>query len=123
MVTTPRSFWKGSKSSMRRSDFHQTVQLDMNNAEFQDQLFAMGKADRHSAMETLGKLRRMTWDQVYRDSGLKWEKILSIGPPDGVPAVCSLRLSQSRRAIVYRDGNLMKLLSIPPDHDSTYGRK
>ena len=108
---------------MRRSDFSQTVRLDMNNAEFQEQLFDLEKTDRHSAMETLGKLRRMTWDQVYRDSGLKWEKIRSIAPPDGVPAVYSLRLSQSRRAIAYRDGNLMKLMSIPPDHDSTYGRK
>ena len=108
---------------MPQSNLHQAVQLDMNNAEFQDNLFDLEKADRHSAMETLRKLRRMTWDQVYRDSGLKWEKILSIGPPDGVPAVYSLRLSQSRRAIAYRDGNLMKLLSIPPDHDSTYGRK
>jgi len=65
----------------------------------------------------------MTWDQVYRDGGLKWEKIRSIAPPEGVSAVYSLRLSQSRRAIAYRDGNLMKLMSIPPDHDATYGKK
>jgi len=37
------AFWKGPQSSMRRSDFHEAVRLDMNNAEFQDQLFALEK--------------------------------------------------------------------------------
>ncbi len=74
-------------------------------------------------METLRKLLSMTWEQVYRDNGLKWEKIAGRVAPDGSSPVYSLRISQSRRAIAYRDGNVMRLLSIPPDHDSTYGKK
>ena len=74
-------------------------------------------------METLEKLYRMTWDQVYRDHGLKWERIASVAPPAGSDAVYSLRLSQSRRAIASRHGAFIRLLSIPSDHDATYGKK
>lgn len=81
------------------------------------------KPERHSALETLGKLRRMTWNQVYRDPGLKWEKIVSIKPPDGIPALYSLRITQSRRATAYRDGDFIRLLTIAGDHDRTYGKK
>jgi len=38
----------------------------------------------------------MTWNQVYRDSGLKWEKIISFKPPPGIDAVYSLRITQAR---------------------------
>lgn len=65
----------------------------------------------------------MTWPQVYADQGLKWEKVYSVQPPQGVDAVYSLRLSKSLRAVAYRDGNLMRFLAIPPDHDATYGKK
>jgi len=65
----------------------------------------------------------MAWVQVYRDNGLKWERIVSITPPAGVAAVYSLRVSQSRRATAYRDGDFRRLLTIAPDHDVTYGRK
>ena len=74
-------------------------------------------------METLNKLRQMTWNQVYRDNGLKWEKIVSLTPPSGGVAVYSLRISQSRRATAYRDGDFMRLLTIAPDHDTAYGKK
>jgi hypothetical protein len=65
----------------------------------------------------------MTWDQVYRDKGLKWEKIGSIKPPTGIDVIYSLRITQSRRATAYRDGDFIRLLTIAPDHDSTYGKK
>ncbi len=90
---------------------------------FQANLLNLPKPDRHSALETLGKLRRMTWDQVYRDRGLKWEKIASIAPPAGVQADYSLRIPQSRRATAYRDGDLICFRTIAPDHDSAYGKQ
>jgi len=74
-------------------------------------------------LETLNKLRRMTWSQVYRDKGLKWEKIVSVAPPAGVSAIHSLRITQSRRATAYRDGDFMRFLTVAPDHDATYGRR
>jgi hypothetical protein len=100
-----------------------SVRLDLNDAGFQKDLFNLQKHDRHSALETLNKLSQLTWTQVYRDNGLKWEKIAVIKPPAGVPAVYSLRITQSRRATAYRDGDFICFLSIAPDHDSTYGKK
>lgn len=51
------------------------------------------------------------------------KKILSVRPPAGVDAIYSLRITQSRRATAYRDGDFIRLLTVAPDHDSTYGRK
>ncbi len=108
---------------MKKSESSGCVQLDLNNPAFQENLLNLQKHDRHSAFETLNKLRQMTWDQVYRDNGLKWEKIASVKPPIGAPVVYSLRITQSRRATAYRDGDFIRLLAIAPDHDSTYGKK
>ena len=99
------------------------VRLDLNSPVFQESLFNLQKAERHAAIDTLKKVRQLTWAQVYRDNGLKWEKIVSIKPPAGIDAVYSLRITQSRRATAWRDGDFMRMLTVAPDHDSTYGRK
>jgi hypothetical protein len=105
------------------SEADSLVRLDLNNPIFQENLLGLQKAERHSALETLKKLRQLTWDQLYRDRGLKWEKIVSVDPPEGINAVYSLRLTQSRRATAYREGTYIRFLTIAPDHDSTYGKK
>ena len=100
-----------------------TIRLDLNNPVFQEQLLTLQKPERHAALDTLNKIRQLTWNQLYRDPGLKWEKITSVRPPVGIDAVYSLRISRSRRATAHRDGEFMRLLTIAPDHDSTYGKK
>lgn len=99
------------------------VRLDLNNPVFQVNLLGLQKVERHAAMDTLKKLRQLTWGQLYRDSGLKWEKISSVKPPAGIDAIYSLRITQARRCTAYRDGDFIRLLTIAADHDSTYGRK
>lgn len=99
------------------------LRLDLNNPVFQENLFALQKTERHAVLDTLSKLRQLTWQQVYRDNGIKWEKIVSVRPPEGIDALYSLRITQARRATAYRDGDFMRLLTIAPDHDSTYGKK
>lgn len=99
------------------------VRLDLNNPVFQENLFSLQKPERHAAIDTLKKIRQMTWSQVYRDKGLKWEKIVSIKAPHGIDALYSLRITQSRRATAYREGDFMRLLTVAADHDSTYGKK
>jgi hypothetical protein len=99
------------------------VRLDLNNPVFQEHLFGLQKPERNAAMDTLRKIRLLSWDQLYRDKGLKWEKIISIKPPQGIDAIYSLRITLSRRCTAYRDGDFMRLLTVAPDHDSTYGRK
>lgn len=99
------------------------VRLDLNNPVFQDNLLTLQKPERHAALDTLHKIRQLTWNQLCRDSGIKWERITSIKAPLGVDAIYSLRITQSRRATAYRDGDFIRLLTIAPDHDATYGKK
>ena len=99
------------------------VRLDLNNPVFLEHLFGLQKPERNAAMDTLRKIRLLSWDQLYRDKGLKWEKIISVKPPPGIDAIYSQRITQSRRCTAYRDGDFMRLLTVAPDHDSTYGRK
>lgn len=99
------------------------MRLDLNNPVFQQNLLTLQKPERHAALDTLNKLRQLTWNQVYRDQGLKWEKIISVKPPVGIDALYSLRIAQSRRATAYRDGEFIRLLTIAADHDSAYGKK
>ncbi len=99
------------------------IRLDLNNPVFQEQLLTLQKLERHAALDTLNKIRQLTWNQLYRDQSIKWEKITSIKPPVVIDTVYSLRISQSRRATAHRDGDFMRLLTIAPDHDASYGRK
>lgn len=108
---------------MARNDPDARLRLDLNNPVFQEHLLTLQKPERHAALDTLNKLRQMTWNQVHRDNGLKWEKITSVKPPAGLDVVYSLRITQARRATAYRDGEFIRFLTIAPGHDSTYGTK
>jgi hypothetical protein len=108
---------------MAKKDSHSLIRLDLNNPVFQENLLSLQKPERLAALDTLNKIRQLTWSQLYRDNGLKWEKIFSVKPPSGVDALYSLRITQSRRATAFRDGDFIRLLTIAPDHDSAYGKK
>lgn len=99
------------------------VVLDLNNPVFQANWLGLDKVERNRVTDTLKKLRQLTWEEVYRDQGLKWEKITSVKPPKDIDAVYSLRITQARRATALRQGNHLRLLTIEPDHDATYGKK
>jgi hypothetical protein len=106
-----------------KNDQDKLVRLDLNNPIFQENLFTLQKPERQAVLDTLNKLRQMTWNQVYRDGGLKWEKIISVKPPTGIDTIYSLRITQARRATAYRDDDFIRFLTIAPDHDNTYGKK
>jgi len=99
------------------------VKLDLNNPTFQENLLDLEKVERNRVLDTLKKLRKITWDQVYRDQGLKWEKITSVRPAKGIDAIYSLRITQARRATAMRENEFMRFLTIAPDHEATYGKK
>ena len=99
------------------------VLLDINNPVFQKNWLDLDKTDRNRVTDSLKKLRQLTWEQLYRDQGFKWEKIASIGLPEGIDAVYSIRITQARRATAYREDDYMRFLTVEPDHDSTYGKK
>ena len=87
---------------MAKIDPNGLVRLDLNNPVFQENLLTLQKAERHTALETLNKLRQMTWNQVYRDSGLKWEKsLVSNHRPELMrPIRCVLPKHDEQRPIV-----------------------
>ena len=99
--------------------FPRKVLLDLNNPVFQEQLFNLPKAEQRSVLNTLKKLSKMTWQQVYTGHGLKWEAILSREGPKG-ETLYSFRISKKVRAVGYREGDYLRLLTLHPDHDSAY---
>lgn len=95
--------------------------LDLNDFEFQADLFDLTKEQQASLLGTLKKLSQMAWDQVYQDAGLKWEAIVSDTGPNR-RRLYSFRIGKGFRAVAYREGQWLKILSLHPDHDSAYGR-
>ena len=96
-----------------------SVRLDLNNVQFQSDLFDLQKPEQLAVLATLRKIARLTWDQVHRDKGLHWEAIHSRSGADG-KRLCSLRITQRCRAVAMREGEYLRLLSIHADHDSAY---
>ena len=80
---------------------------------------SLGKRYAGKTLE-LQRLRALDWNGLYRHTGFKWEAIRHIRTPNGSTAY-SLRLSERIRAIAYRDGDFLRLVSLHPDHDSAYG--
>src|SRR5476649_1103452 len=112
---TPTQFSRDQE--MADAQRERNVQLDLNNEVFQDNWLGLDQQERSRVTDTLRRLRQLSWNQVCRDQGLKWEKVASINPPKGIDAIYTLRITQSRRATAHRDGNFMRMLSIAPDHD------
>jgi hypothetical protein len=65
----------------------ESVLLDLNSPVFQRDLFALNKADQNALLSSLKRIKAMTWQQVYSDSGLKWEAIHSRQGHGGKPFV------------------------------------
>lgn len=108
---------------MTTSAAHKSVKLDINHPEFLKSLLDLDKTERNRVLDTFKKLLKLDWEQVYRDPGLKWEKITSVRPPKGLDAIYSIRITQARRATAIREGDFMRFLTVQPEHDATYGKK
>ena len=95
------------------------VRLDLNIERFQRDLFKLEQDQQLTLLGTLRKIAEMTWEQVYRDKGLHWEAIESRAGVNK-ERLYSLRVTRKFRAVAYRDGNLLRCVSLHPDHDSAY---
>ena len=98
------------------------VRLDLNSPEFQDVLFRLEPDDLKQVVSALRRLRELDWSALYRHTGFRWEAIQQLNVA-GSGKVYSIRLSQRVRAVGFRDGNFLRLISLHPDHDSTYERR
>ena len=103
------------------ADAPSRVHLDLNSPEFQDVFFRLEVGELKQVIASLRRLRGLDWTGLYRHTGFRWEAIEHLKAPNGA-RVYSLRLSQKVRAIAYRDGDFLRLVSLHPDHDSAYGR-
>ncbi len=97
------------------------VRLDLNSPGFQDVLFRLDISELKQVIGSLQRLRQLDWSTLYRHGGSKWEAIRHIRAPNGATAY-SFRLSEKIRAIAYRDGDFLRIISLHPDHDSAYER-
>ncbi len=95
------------------------IKIDMNNPEFQHDLFELEKTEQIALFRTLKKIHQLNWSQIHVDNGLKWEAILSKQSKKG-ERIYSFRFSQKYRATAYREGDFLKLLTLHADHDSAY---
>jgi len=95
------------------------VLLDLNNPLFQETWFSLDRPEILAVIATLRKIRQLEWEQLYRDPRLRWEAILSGSGPRG-QRIYSLRIAQRMRAVAYRDGHFLRILSLHADHDSAY---
>jgi hypothetical protein len=97
------------------------IRLDLNSPEFLDVFFGLEATELKQVVASLGRLRELDWNTLYRHTGFRWEAIDHLKAPNGA-TVYSLRLSQRVRAVAFRDGEFLRLISLHPDHDSAYER-
>jgi len=95
------------------------VRLDLNSPEFLDVFLRLESVDLKQVVASLRRVRELDWNSLYRHSGFHWEAIEHLQAPNGAK-VYSLRLGQRIRALAYRDGEFLRVLSVHPDHDSAY---
>ena len=93
------------------------VRLDLNSPEFQDVFLRLQPDDLKQVAVSLRRLRELDWNVLYRHTGFRWEALEHLKAPNGAK-VYSLRLSQRMRAVAFRDGDFLRLISLHPDHDS-----
>lgn len=93
------------------------LELDLNNPEFQGNWLALQRDDALAVLASLRVIRQLDWRQLQSSKGLRYELIQSRSGPNG-ERLHSLRISRKVRAVVWRQGNLLRFLSLHPDHDS-----
>ena len=97
------------------------IRLDLNSPVFQEVFFHLDTDDLKQVVASLRRLRDLDWNGLYRHTGFRWEAIEHLRGPSGA-SVYSLRLGQRVRAVAFRDGDFLRLVSLHPDHDSAYER-
>jgi hypothetical protein len=107
------------------SNQHKNVEIDLEWPRVQTEIQNLEAKELDQVEATIEKIKKMTWDQIYKTSsktqkrGLNWEPIEGQQTASG-KTIASIRISRKSRARVCRDGNFMKFISIHPDHDSAY---
>ena len=94
------------------------IDLDINNPLFLNVFLELRGQELERVARALHRLSRYSWDEVYRTPGLNWETIRHVTV--GGQTTASIRFSRKYRALVVREGNVLRVLSLHLDHDSAY---
>jgi hypothetical protein len=97
----------------------QKVVLDINSPDFLEVFLSLRGPELEQVASGLEQLRGLEWQTVYTLKGLNWEAVSHLSAPNG-SKVYSIRLNKKIRALVYREANFMRFISLHPDHDSAY---
>jgi hypothetical protein len=108
-----------AKANKTKDKKTQKVELDLNSPEFLEVFLSLRGAELEQVARGLEQLLGLDWQTVYISKGLNWEAVNHIVAPNGAK-VYSIRFSKKERALAYREGNLMRFISLHPDHDSAY---
>lgn len=95
------------------------VKLDLNQRPFQAQFSSLDNENTLAFRNLIRKLLSLEWNQVYQDAGLNWELIRG-QPKNAEPRLYSIRVTKKCRAVVSRDGAIMRFHGLFPDHDGAY---
>lgn len=116
-VKPPAKLQATSQAELVPSGNDKRVLLDLNYPAFQAELFDLDQHALKPVIATFKKLRKLTWNEVFKDHGLNWEEIKTMKNKH------SIRVSISTRAVVLRDGDYMRFQALHSDHDGAYGKK
>jgi hypothetical protein len=95
------------------------IRLDLNNPVFQESWFKLPKDEAERLRRALQKLAQMTWQSLYESKGFHLEEILSKTGPQN-QKLYTIRITQKFRAVVFREQDFLRFLTLHPDHDSAY---
>jgi hypothetical protein len=95
------------------------IKIDLNNPEFQKDLFSLQNNEQLALIKTLRKISHCTWNELYKDQGLKWEAIIS-KTTKSRHRIYSFRFSQKYSVLALREDTYLRLLTLHTDHDSAY---
>ncbi len=95
------------------------ILIDLNRPKFQNEFFELQKDEQRALLNTLKKIAKLEWAELYIDKGIRWELIESAKSNKG-HNIYSFRFSQKYRGTAFREGDYLVLLGLFPDHDSAY---
>ena len=95
------------------------ILIDLNRPKFQQEFFELQKDEKKALLNTLKKMSKLEWTELYVDKGIRWELIESEKSNRG-NNLYSFRFSQKYRGTAFRDGDYLVLLGLFPDYDSAY---
>jgi hypothetical protein len=114
-----------NKKSPQGSTQHELVECDLGFPRVRKELADLELDELEQVEESVTKIQKMTWDQIYKTSSKKQKRGLNWEPIDGQETatgkkIASIRISVKFRARVCRDGKFMRFISLHPDHDGAY---